>query len=359
MSLLCRLSCFPGAVVQETVEISQLLLLRNRWLPVVLAALRGGVGLKGIFKALYEGTGLGVVSTGTRPIIRGILCGVMDKHFVVTSRSAPPPPPPPPHHTTSHHRRHGMSDSSAHFFAMSGWRSQWPLPSLSTTAHSARRRQGPEERHEMHYTATFRKRLSQGGRPPCLGEPREPQDKGQGTRFSSAPWSSLPTTWPWSRFWPVLCRRWLDQLVAVLARYDTPIREQVIEVPRVLCPPRFSRTVLRTPQEVEQLVEVPTVLSYALLQQQTAEQVIDIPVPHRRRGQRGLQGSHPGQRSTAKVVEQIVDIPVRGGLPGFFPRQRSSQRTVEQLVDIPVLGGGLHVHLPDPGGFSVFGSFAG
>ena len=49
MSLLCRLSCFPGAVVQETVEISQLLLLRNCWLPVVLAALRGGVGLMGIF----------------------------------------------------------------------------------------------------------------------------------------------------------------------------------------------------------------------------------------------------------------------------------------------------------------------
>ena len=49
MSLLCRLSCFPGAVVRETVEISQLLLLRNRCLPVVLAALRGGVGLTGSF----------------------------------------------------------------------------------------------------------------------------------------------------------------------------------------------------------------------------------------------------------------------------------------------------------------------
>ena len=63
--------------------------------------------------------------------------------------------------------------------------------------------------------------------------------------------------------------------------------------------------------------------------------------------------------STAQVVEQIVDIPFLGGLPGFFPRQRSSQRTVEQLVDIPVPGGGLHVPLLDPGGVSVFGSFAG
>ena len=49
MSLLCRSSWFPGAVVEETAEISQLLLLRNRWLLVVLAALRGGVGMRRIF----------------------------------------------------------------------------------------------------------------------------------------------------------------------------------------------------------------------------------------------------------------------------------------------------------------------
>ena len=54
MSLLCRSSCFPGFVAKETVEISQLL--------------RGGVGLMGgFFRALYTGTGPGVVSTGTRP----------------------------------------------------------------------------------------------------------------------------------------------------------------------------------------------------------------------------------------------------------------------------------------------------
>ena len=44
MSLLCMSSWFPGAVVKETAEISQLLLLRNRWLLVVLAALRGELG---------------------------------------------------------------------------------------------------------------------------------------------------------------------------------------------------------------------------------------------------------------------------------------------------------------------------
>ena len=62
--------------------------------------------------------------------------------------------------------------------------------------------------------------------------------------------------------------------------------------------------------------------SYDLLQQRNAEQIIDIPVPRRRRGQGGLQGSHPGQSSTAPVVEQVVDIPVRGGLRRSVLRSR-------------------------------------
>ena len=87
MSLLCRSSWIPGAVVKETVEISQLLLLRNRWLPVVLAALRGGVGLKGFFLKgpVHRHRAWGRVHRDTVPIIRCISCGVMDKHFVVTS----------------------------------------------------------------------------------------------------------------------------------------------------------------------------------------------------------------------------------------------------------------------------------
>ena len=48
-SQVCRSCWMPGAVVKETVEISQLPLLRNRYLPVVLAAFRGGVGLMEIF----------------------------------------------------------------------------------------------------------------------------------------------------------------------------------------------------------------------------------------------------------------------------------------------------------------------
>ena len=72
------------------------------------------------------------------------------------------------------------------------------------------------------------------------------------------------------------------------------------------------------PQMVEQLVEVPTILSYSLLQR-TTEQHVDIPVPHG-----CVQGSLPGQSSTA----------ISSG-------KRISERTVEQIVDIPSPGGSL------------------
>ena len=49
----------------------------------------------------------------------------------------------------------------------------------------------------------------------------------------------------------------VDQPVALLARFDLPVPEQVIEVPKISCPPRFSRTALRSPRKAEQLVEVP------------------------------------------------------------------------------------------------------
>ena len=114
-------------------RVSQLPLLRNRCLPVVLAALRGGVGLKLFFRALYTGTGPGGrVHRDTATIIRCIYWRVSTKTCVKSSvrtttttthhhtpnhhTTTPPPqhhntttPPPPyhhtttPHHTTPHH----------------------------------------------------------------------------------------------------------------------------------------------------------------------------------------------------------------------------------------------------------------
>ena len=71
-----------------------------------------------------------------------------------------------------------------------------------------------------------------------------------------------------------------DQRVASLLHLDAPIPEQVVAVPKISSSSRRSRTVLSEPQTAEQLVEVPTVVSFSSLQQ-TAEHIIDI-VPRSR-----------------------------------------------------------------------------
>ena len=88
---------------------------------------------------------------------------------------------------------------------------------------------------------------------------------------------------------PVL--QMVEQHVEVLSFLSScllAVAEQVIEVPALSLPVcAVQRVVPLEPQMAEQLVEVPTVLSpavlqvlsYALLQQQTAEQIIDVPVP--------------------------------------------------------------------------------
>ena len=49
----------------------------------------------------------------------------------------------------------------------------------------------------------------------------------------------------------------VEQLVDILAPLDFRVAEQVIEVPKIECPPRAARAVFRAPQVAEQLVEVP------------------------------------------------------------------------------------------------------
>ena len=112
---------------------------------------------------------------------------------------------------------------------------------------------------------------------------------------------------------------------------DRPISEQVIEVPKFFIDIP-TRSLVPEPQMVEQLVEVPTVISFSSLQQ-TVEQLVDIPVPRRGGRSTGLQGFLPGQSSTAssssskkrisdRTVEQIVRFPGEG-LQDFRPGQVS------------------------------------
>ena len=124
-----------------------------------------------------------------------------------------------------------------------------------------------------------------------------------------------------------------NQLVEACRHLDLPIPEQAIEVPKISSPSRHCRRRVRfVEQTAEQLVEVPTIISYSSLLQRTVEQNVDIPVG---RGGRnvGLQGFPPRQSSTAQLASQ----------------ERSSERIVEQIVDSHVLGGGLQDFRPVQG----------
>ena len=118
----------------------------------------------------------------------------------------------------------------------------------------------------------------------------------------------------------------VEQLPDVLQFFGTLTSdpEQVIEVPKIFTEDVPMRAVLRATQLAEQLVEVPTIISYSSLFQQTMEQIVDIPV----RGCGGrnvdLQGFLPGQGSTAP----------------FLSLERISEQIVEQTVDDPVPSGG-------------------
>ena len=76
----------------------------------------------------------------------------------------------------------------------------------------------------------------------------------------------------------------VEQLPSVLQFFATPlpvIAEQVIDVPKI-SQDRTSQRLgdgLRQPQMADQLVDVPTVVSYSSLQQLVAAQIVGVPVP--------------------------------------------------------------------------------
>ena len=120
--------------------------------------------------------------------------------------------------------------------------------------------------------------------------------------------------------------------------------EQVIEVPKILPLDVPMHAALRVTQLVEQLVEVPTTVSYSSLQR-TVEQLVDSPVPGGGGPSSGHHGFLPRQRSTAspsrkriseRIVEQIVDPVSRGSLPGSSSSH--SPASDEECADEPGKG---------------------
>ena len=227
----------------------------------------------------------------------------------------------------------GESDGSAPCCGMSGC----PAERLHHSAQRPEMARAGVWGHELNYTATIRNPPTPqpelfslydeepgGSRPdrmPTLSGPQE-RDLRQIVDVPLVPLLDDPVP------------QMVEQLPDVLRFFDLllPVPEQDIEVPKILLDDVPVRAVLRDPQLVEQLVEVPTTVSYSSLQR-TVEQNVDIPAPGRGGRISGLQGFLPEQSSTAWLAAQ----------------ERSSERVVEQIVDSRAVGGGLQEFRPGQG----------
>ena len=193
-----------------------------------------------------------------------------------------------------------------------------------------------------------------GARPEAFAEPR-PQERVP--RHIVEHNADLVRVVPMVQILDAPVTQMVEQLPDILRFFDTFMTdpEQVIEVPKILPDDVPMRISLRDTQLAEQLVEVPTIVSFSLLQP-IMEQNVDIPVPGCGGRFAGLQGFLPRQSSTApqfseeriseRIVEQIVDIP-GGGVQGFRPGQSSSASSsspagVHEQADEPSEGFFLH-----------------
>ena len=153
-----------------------------------------------------------------------------------------------------------------------------------------------------------------GLRPGVLAEPR-PQERVQ--RHTKEHIVDFVCCAPMVQILDAPVPQTVEQLPDVLQFFGTLTTdpEQVIEVPKILPENVPLRRLCRDPQLAEQLVEVPTIVSYSWLQLRL-EQNVDIPVPGRGGRSSGLQGFLPGQGSTA-LLSTGERISERGGLQDF------------------------------------------
>ena len=96
---------------------------------------------------------------------------------------------------------------------------------------------------------------------------------------SGTPWTRSSTPFLGYRCSMVPVPLMVEQLVDVLHLFDAliPVAEQVIDVPKIFIERIPPRTSVREPQLAEQLVEVPTIVSFSSLQR-IMEHNVDIPV---------------------------------------------------------------------------------
>ena len=160
-------------------------------------------------------------------------------------------------------------------------------PKSAGVSHTVLRNQNTAREGTEFYVMSEGSDVVVGGRPPSLVDVR-PQERLQ-QRTVKQIVDPVPVV-------PLLHDvepQMVVQLVDFLAPLDVRVAEQVIEVSQIVCPPRGARTVLGAPQMADQLVEVPTIISFSSLWQRAFSE------PEIRRIIAGLQR--------------------RGGGPGGFP----------------------------------------
>ena len=131
------------------------------------------------------------------------------------------------------------------------------------------------------------------------------------------------------------------RVVDLLREIHTPaLVEQVIAVPKISLDSAPQRSVCRRSRRAEQLVEVPTIVSYSSPQQRTAKQTVDIPVPHGRgdRGGGGVYKVHAQDRIqqclwSSSLTFQFLMVVVDGSvMEKVSPWDRVLQRFLEQIT---------------------------
>ena len=100
-------------------------------------------------------------------------------------------------------------------------------------------------------------------------------------------------------------------LLDVFRPHDRLVPELVIEVPKIICEDIPTRSSVPEPQLVEQLVDVPTVLSVAVLQQRTAA------------------------AREEEEMEELLDVPLKASV-----RRRNGPDSGSSLAPLPGRGGG-------------------
>ena len=126
---------------------------------------------------------------------------------------------------------------------------------------------------------------------------------------------------PYVQILDALVPQKVEQLVDFFKDLDSHVPVQVIEVPKISQDIILQRSVNLVPQMAEQLVEVPTLLSVAVLQQRTAEQIVGIPGRHGR-----LQGLSQDRAQQRLRLSRLLTFLLPVEILKVFAQDRVQQR---------------------------------